>query len=371
MDEKEVKRCIFHIPNHLDFNIKSGSQIRPLKMLQAFRDNGYEVDYIMGYGKERKCQIKKIKEKIRRNVKYDFIYSESSSMPTLLTEKNHFPRYPFLDFGFFRFCKKNGIKIGLFYRDIYWKFPVYREVNIIKRMFSIPLYRYDLKQYDRIVDMLYLPSLLMNEYVGRSLPVAELPPGCEINMNQIEKKMKNSQLNLFYVGGIGELYDLKKLFRVIQKMDKIQLTVCCRENEWKENCEKYAPYMCESIHIIHEAGEKLKPYYNEADICMLFFQSDEYRKFAMPIKLFEYIENNLPIIATSGTAAGDFVNKEGIGWTIDYQEECLLNLLNDIQNNRAQLLERKEQVRKAALENTWRKRAKKVINDLNKEYNMG
>ena len=120
-----MKKCIFHIPNSLEGNY--GSHVRPQKMMQAFKDIGYDVDVVMGYGKERKQSIKKIKKNIRAGMKYDFMYSESSTMPTLLTEKNHLPLYPLLDFSFFRFCKKNGIRIGLFYRDIYWKFQIYKE----------------------------------------------------------------------------------------------------------------------------------------------------------------------------------------------------------------------------------------------------
>ena len=109
MNIKQEKRCIVHIPNHIEKSGKSGSNIRPIKMKQAFEENGYLVEYISGYGTERKVQINKIKRNIRNGIKYDFLYSESSTMPTLLTEKNHLPRYPFLDFSFFKFCKKNGI----------------------------------------------------------------------------------------------------------------------------------------------------------------------------------------------------------------------------------------------------------------------
>ena len=32
---KQNKRCIFHIPNHIDSNAKSGSGKRPIKMIEA------------------------------------------------------------------------------------------------------------------------------------------------------------------------------------------------------------------------------------------------------------------------------------------------------------------------------------------------
>ena len=162
-----IKRCIFHIPNYIDLKRKSASNIRPFKMIKAFQDIGYQVDCVMGYGKERKKSIKEIKKNIKNGVKYDFLYSESSTMPTLLTEKNHLPTYPFLDFNFFRFCKKHNIKIGLFYRDIYWKFDLYeKEVkNRLKSKSAILLYKYDLHKYRKLLDVLYVPSKQFIKYL--------------------------------------------------------------------------------------------------------------------------------------------------------------------------------------------------------------
>ncbi|MEO4788116.1 hypothetical protein ABHZ30_04940 [Bacteroides uniformis] len=123
--EKSIQRMIFHIPMRINRERASASSIRPVKMIEAFERLGYEVILIEGNASQRKKRIKEIKHNIRKGVTYDFLYSESSTMPTLLTEKHHCPTHPFLDFSFFSFCRKHGIKIGLFYRDIYWKFELY------------------------------------------------------------------------------------------------------------------------------------------------------------------------------------------------------------------------------------------------------
>ena len=162
-----MKKCIFHIPNHIEENAKSASGIRPWKMLQAFRNIGYEVDTVMGYANERHAAIKKIKENIKNGVKYEFLYSESSTMPTTMTEKHHLPIYPDLDFGFFRFCKKYEIPIGLFYRDFYWKFDMYKDkVTAWKRIPATIAYKYDLKQYKKYLDKFYLPTKQGYQYLS-------------------------------------------------------------------------------------------------------------------------------------------------------------------------------------------------------------
>ena len=374
MEQNQVKRCIFHIPNYINKEAKSGSSIRPMKMLQGFQDSGYCVDIVMGYGSERKRQIKIIKKRIEAGVIYDFVYSESSTMPTLLTEKNHIPRYPFLDFGFLTFCKKKGIKIGLFYRDIYWKFPVYKEeVPWYKRVFAIPLYKYDLKKYAELLDKLYLPSLLMSSYIGNNISQVELPPGCELREDIVAKKKKiwrekivqqSQYLKLFYVGGIGTLYDLTMLLSVVKEVENVELTVCCREDEWIKNRDRYMPYISEKVHVIHKFGKELDVYYEEADISMLFFSSSGYRRFAMPVKLFEYISRLTPVIAVKGSSAGTFVENNDVGWSIDYDEKALKDLIIKIQNDRGCLEEKNYNMENVLVNNTWKKRAELVIKNL-------
>ena len=43
-------------------------------MLDTFKEIGYEVDLVEGYAKDRSIAIKKIKDKIKQGVKYDFFY---------------------------------------------------------------------------------------------------------------------------------------------------------------------------------------------------------------------------------------------------------------------------------------------------------
>ena len=98
------KRCIFHYPNPISDKMSAGSSVRPNQMLNAFKLCGYIVDDVTGYGSERKQKIREIKKNIKNGVKYDFVYSESINIPTVLSEENHIPIYPFLDFSFFTFC---------------------------------------------------------------------------------------------------------------------------------------------------------------------------------------------------------------------------------------------------------------------------
>ena len=78
---------------------------------------------------------------------------------------------------------RHGVPTSLFYRDIYWAFPDYRErVGAALATAMGCVYRYDLAWYSRYIDRLYLPSMRMGAHVP-GFPeerMAPLPPGCEI-----------------------------------------------------------------------------------------------------------------------------------------------------------------------------------------------
>ena len=368
------RNCIFHIPNKLDKNGKSGSQIRPRKMKRALEEIGYEVDEIQGSGHERKEAIRRIKGKIREGIHYDFLYSESSTMPTLLTEKHHMPTYPFLDFGFFKFCKKHGIPIGLFYRDVYWKFDVYaKSVPLYQRLFSIPMYKYDLKKYDQLLDILYLPSLRMKTLLSecRMICTKALPPGAVFSNELVEKKQdyylkrrKDDKIKLFYVGGVSGLYDIGMILKTICERDDIEIIVCCKENEWNNEKERYKNYLTDNVKVVHVTGEGLEKYYLWADICCCYFEASGYRDMAVPIKLFEYIGHITPIIATDGTEAGRMVEQADIGWTIPYREQDFTALLDHIISHPKELFEKHINMLECLKQNTWEQRAWQVKDDL-------
>jgi len=361
----QTKKIIFHIPNYISTSPKSGSEIRPTKMLEAFRKIGYEVDVVMGYVADRKKQIKKIKDNIKNGMKYEFLYSESSTMPTALTEKHHLPIAPFLDFNFFRFCNQHNIKIGLFYRDIHWNFEQYKlTVSLYKQFITKFFYKFDLKEYRKLVDILYLPSVKMYDYIPFSFDrqLKSLPPAVNIIKNE-EKKIDKYKLNFIYVGGLGKLYDLRIFTKIINNMNTVNFYLCTRKIEWEKNKKMYSEYL-NNVQIYHKYGNDLHRIYNLSTIGILFVKPIEYWNFVMAVKLFEYIAYKKPIIAVKGTAVGSFVEENNIGWAIEYNEKTLEHLLAEIQNNPNIIEEKIENIEKIIPLNTWEARAEQVVKDL-------
>lgn len=310
---EERKAMIFHIPLPLCEDSVSASGLRPLKMIEAFKNIGYDVDIVSGFANERKTKIKEILKKIKSGYKYDFCYCESSTMPTLLTESHHLPVAPFLDFDFIKKLKKNSIPTGLFYRDIHWVFEQYRnETGFFKRFVATLFYKYDLFKYNRLFDVLFLPSEKMAAYIPIKIKIQKihaLPPGCDV-IDLADKKQPKTGNNfiIIYAGGITPpLYDLKPLFEMIMKNKRLTLFLICRKEEFLKTKSYYDISKIENIKIIHGSGLKIKKYFLESDFYAILWKPFSYLSFAYPYKLFEALTYGLPVITTKGTAASDFV----------------------------------------------------------------
>lgn len=361
-----TKRIIFHIPFKIDEKRLSGTNIRPVKLLNAFKELGYTVDFISGYGEERKKTIEQIKQNIKNGTKYEFLYSESSTMPTLLTEKNHFPKYPFLDFGFFKFCKKNGVKIGLFYRDIYWAFPSLYSLNYLKKKIAIFYYKYDLRKYNKLVDILFFPCENVVNYIPFSLKmkIEECFPGAD---NKILEYEKMNQIELLYVGGSGNQYDYSCLLKILSKekfRDKINLTIVTREDEFKKFIENQNLNITSNIKVIYGNIKELN--IKNIDMGILYLRPQVYIKIAVPLKLFEYIADGLPILTVKNTFSGKFVEQNNIGWQLEYDEKELEEFLDEIIEDRSIVATKRQEVLKIRENHTWLKRAEEIAEKMKK-----
>lgn len=363
-DTASVKQSmIYHIPYAFSENPSTGSSIRPVRMLEAFISLGYRVEVVAGTSKERSVQISRLKKRITGGEKFEFLYSESHTMPTALTEADHLPRRPLMDLAFLRFVHRRQIKVGLFYRDVYWRFPEYRErLKPLIHWATRTLYRMDLLAYRSSVDALYLPSLAMGEYVpwvpkNRHRP---LPPGGEVRNPVAREGSDKKDLHLLYVGGLGGYYNLEGCVSAVAASKHARLTICTREAEWQQLAARYEPLMNERIRIVHESGSGLELYYAQADLCMLFIEPSVYRAFAAPIKFAEYIGFAKPVIVNTGTNVAEFVADHGNGWTIPFETPALTELLDRLSASPELLSQAKDIALTLRHENTWLARAREV-----------
>ncbi|MDP8218254.1 MAG: hypothetical protein P9M03_05970, partial [Candidatus Theseobacter exili] len=201
----EMKEMIFYYPRKISMAENSGGTIRPFRMISAFEEIGFKVHKVIGDVAERKKIINNLKKGILiGKIKPAFVYMESTNLPLpLSTAGQKLPAFC-LDLNFLYWLKKRGVKISLFYRDLYWKFDNWwKRQGVIRGCLIWPFYYYELYQYVKIADLIFCPSVEFAKIIHKfkkSTCCIPLPPGCNMHSDLPLPKI-NSSLNLFYVGG--------------------------------------------------------------------------------------------------------------------------------------------------------------------------
>ena len=359
-----MKNCIFHIPWKPDEKQNVAPDIRVLKISNALKSIGYEVETIWGWGKERKDRIKRIKNLINKGEKFDFIYSESSTYPTMLTEPHHLPTYPFLDFSFFSFCKKKNIPIGLFYRDVYWNSKEVIRFNILKQWYSTFFHIIDILLYNKFIDKMFLPHIKMRKHIlflKSDKVYTNLYPGSDFISS---KQIFNNKI--LYVGSVNpQLYDVSQMLKAFHETD-VELILCCREREWILFNDYYNKYLSQNIKIIHLNTHSIEEIYQKISYSIIYLEPKVYRKFAMPYKLFEYLSYEKPIITSKSTAVSEFVELNDIGFLINYDSTSLKKFLMNLPSKK-EYEEKIQNLKKTKLDNLWTVRAKQIVKELVKK----
>lgn len=355
---------IFHVPFPLNPAATSASGIRPVNMRRAFERLGYDVIEISGRHPQRRRQFRDVKRRITAGLHVDFVYSEAATTPTGLGERVTWETSLTRDIAFLRFCRRHGVPVGLFYRDIYWQNDEYAD-RVGQPLTTLLRWRYlaDLRGYRTAVDRMYVPSLRMAEVMPHTdlAKCAALPPGAAI----VETPEVDNPAAMFYVGSVGHYYQLHEAVRACESTEGASLILCTNSAQWESEKDTYAPLLTsDATQVVHATGSELEQYYAVSALGCLFMAPIGYREFAAPLKLYEYLGHGRPVIATEGSLAAEFVVENGIGWAVPYKAEALGELLLSLHREPdayREVAARAISVRDA---HTWEARAAQVAHDL-------
>ena len=243
-----TKRMIFHAPYVIPETANSASRLRPRIMRETFARLGYEVFDLSGDVSRRRILKKQLRRALKRGVEYDFLYFENSTQPNLFADSLKKGIAPFLDHSIHRMCKAYGIPVGVFYRDMYWRFrkDLHNSITFWNRVTDL-VQRLDWFIYRRNRVQIFLPSKAMGAYLDLKgfKPVQELPPGAEIVDSPVVDKC-----NIFYVGGIGSHYRLHKVCEAVRGSGA-HVRLCVRQKDWEQVKGEYKLEEAGNIEIVH------------------------------------------------------------------------------------------------------------------------
>ena len=364
---------IFHAPFPLQPDRVAASMLRPLAMRRAFADLGYRVMNVTGYAAQRRRAMTRVRAALAAGARIEFVYSENATIPNALTEPRHLPVHPLLDAAFFRHCRRSGVPVGVFYRDVYWRFPRFREgINPVLEAGLQAAYRSELMAFERVGLHLFLPSQAMARHVPHVDPVrmSALPPGApDVAATRRDSDgwddggdEDGKELELLFVGVLQDNYRLDACLRAVSATPGTRVTLCVRQETWETSRDHYAPLLpAGRAQVVHRSGAELEPLYRRADLGVLFTEPNPYWDFAVPYKLYEYLAHELPVIAVRGTQTGRLVEEMGIGWVLSYDAGALSDLLRHLREAPEEIEAVRRRMRAVLPDQTWQARARTVV----------
>lgn len=339
--------------------LSSGSSVRPFRMYNALVNLGHEVKLLEGQQnrrKERQAKVKEILDWLDNN-KPDVCYVEPPSGPffnqidILLLKKVH----------------KMGVPIGLFYRDFYWKFSkwAWKGTPLWKQTILKMMHRRDLVAFRKYCDVVYFPSqecIKILESVNFRR-VGVLPPGC----NEPRGEVKLGAREIFYAGGVREADGIDDLLIALDRINKngfrVKFNLITKKEELV-HLKNSELLKSDWIEIIEASGEALEPIYARCDLGVLPKKRHFYMDMAISVKVLECMSHGLPMISTDCPAMARFIQQNESGLICKEGADSIENAILEYYTNDELYHALLENVKKAALNNTWEKRVEQVISDL-------
>jgi glycosyltransferase involved in cell wall biosynthesis len=342
-----------------------GSTLRVRMLSQAIAASGADLRVIAGNRAQRRELFRALRDEVKRGLSISYVYAENTNAPVSLEGRRLNPIALKQHVDFLRWVKANEIPLGYFYRDVHWRFPFFSNFlpGPVSR-FLKPLYYLDWYIIDRYSDILFLPSIQMNDWLPRARAAgtyAALPPG--FDPRQCEAVTSDSPglpRRLLYVGGLQDpVYSLRGLLRAVSGRDAINLTLCCRADEWETHRAIYAPLLGSNVQVVHCRGDGLTPLYSEAHAALLTVDRNDYWRFAFPVKLLESIGYGTPVICCDyQTAIAERVRAEHLGWVLESPEQIPDLLLDSRFSEESATI--RGQINRAREQHTWAARAETI-----------
>jgi glycosyltransferase involved in cell wall biosynthesis len=368
-----MKSVLLYYPFQIAEHANSGSKLRPKEMHQAFinwgEQNGIEILLLSGSSDKRAELFERWQSEGKLN-NLLFCYMENQTIPLWLTDQGHIPKKPFIDTKVMNFLRRNDIPVGVFYRDVYWKFNELYPLKGLKKTIMQMVYRMEERFYEKYCDIIFLPSDAMGSFVDINKKMVSLPPGGNkriILRNEDEKQLAQG----IYVGGINNedygLFLLLDALEIANHNENIcELTIVCREDEYQKLPTDKKDRLNEmAVTLKHASGEALNEIYTEMDFAFIPRYKSTYNDFSVPVKLVEYLSNELPVIATNCEAQKQIIEDDQYGLICKDQAESMAKAIQEMAN---QSKVYRENIQSTFVDkHSWVARVEKVAKTLLKE----
>jgi len=110
-----------------------------------------------------------------------------------------------------------------------------------------------------------------------------------------------SEFTLGYVGALREWVDITPVYQALKKLDNTKLIIVGQEGLFRENQELVKKYAVQDKVIFtgHIQYAHLPEYIASMDVCLIPFKNNDTSQNSIPLKLFEYMACEKPVISSN------------------------------------------------------------------------
>lgn len=334
---------------------KSGSSVRPKKIYEAFNSIGVSVKLLEGQQNKKKLRWKSVWKYFKeiRNNKYDLCYVEPPSGVVFNICDHLLLLY---------ISKIKKVPTGVFYRDAFWKLSKDYPKSGLKSKILIFMHKFDWIIFNMSSNVMYFPSESFAEHFKCNNKVI-LMPGAE----KIAGLLNGEENSFIYVGGIEGSYGADLLLESFQKAydinNAVRLNLVCRNEN--DTILKYKNREWLNLFVGKSGKDELKEIYDKSKYAILSLIPGDYMDLAVPIKIFEYISYEKPILSTDCKEISKIITKYNIGKISNPNSEDLSKSIIDMISDEKLYNNYKDNVKNRALKEVlWSDRAWIVIKTL-------
>ena len=355
--------------------IESHRHSARLMRVRAMRDNFRKVGRcftLMGSNDITLKKLEYLNYLVSKNIPITLVYEESLSAPASLDSPKSTARVSLR-----RLITNNNLPYYVFFRDIYQAYPVYETLVKDQALQRFKVLREEAVDMMKCAHKMYTPSegFIDEMFVRGMLPQTDkrildvLPPAINSASDILNGKYisgSNNIIKIVYSGGMGEFYDFSNFLKAMNlcKVLPIEFHLYIKRSELERSRHIYGYELDNASNIKIHTGSLTELAINmQFDLGMSLFDNDEYRKMAVPVKVFDYASLNLPQIVGVNNEACKIVTQYDIGFSLENSVEEIVKFLLKISKDRRILQSKQANIEKFRSENCWEDRVATVLKD--------
>ncbi|QAT62004.1 glycosyltransferase [Acidilutibacter cellobiosedens] len=348
--------------------------VRVYKEAKYLVDNGLDVEILCW---DRESEYSKIKESVIDGIKIKrfFPYSEYG---TGFKQLRPFVRFineckEYLknkEYQYLHCHDLDGVIAGYFIKNNYTKFifDMHENYEINGRNQKIRyIVRFMVNFFQNKSDFIIYVNETQKNFASNKnkRKFICIPNYPDIQNYAVCKKIKSDNLRVSYIGAVRQYNELKNLMDACKEMSNVKIAIHGAGVAYKQLNKIKDDYNNVVVTGRYEFTESAK-FYSEADLLYVLYPTTSMQyTTSYPVKLYEAIVTKTPVIVGKGTVLNNFVNKYGIGFTVDGSNiNEIRDLIEYLNNNRNVINEKIRNLEKIQYDYSWND----VVKNLDKIY---